>query len=141
MKLDIDKAQAMSLNIENESREFEAWWESNGKFNSGPKKNCLNAWLAAKLAARNAGLSQEPVGDSLRHAAQVIELYDDATMQGDYMLSSTDCAGIIEALVEYHARFTAPPAPVSAEPTITRELLTDLAEQCCAAATSKDAHK
>lgn len=41
---------------------------------------------------------------ALRHAAKVIELYDDATMRADYMIDSGECAGILNALAEYHAR-------------------------------------
>lgn len=41
----------------------------------------------------------------LRHAARVIELYDDTTMQANHMLSSTDCAGIMEALVDFYQRY------------------------------------
>lgn len=38
---------------------------------------------------------------ALRLAARVIELYDDATMKDDYMLDSSDCAGILDALAGY----------------------------------------
>ena len=49
---------------------------------------------------------------------------------------------LAQVWAEYDAyRLAHPATPVSAEPTITRELLTDLAEQCCAAAISKDANK
>ena len=51
----------------------------------------------------------EPVTNALRHAAQVIELYDDATMNDDYMLDSSDCASVLNALAEYHSRGHAVP--------------------------------
>jgi dihydrofolate reductase (trimethoprim resistance protein) len=48
---------------------------------------------------------------ALRFAAQVVELYDDATMDNDYMIDSGDCAGILSALADYFSRFnTTPPA-------------------------------
>jgi hypothetical protein len=37
---------------------------------------------------------------ALNFAADTIELFDDATMRADYMLDSTQCAGIIRALVD-----------------------------------------
>ncbi len=36
--------------------------------------------------------------DALIHAAKVVELFDDATMQNDYMIDSGDCAEILVAL-------------------------------------------
>lgn len=36
--------------------------------------------------------------EAFEQAAMTIELYDDATMKGDYMLDSSECAGIIRAL-------------------------------------------
>ena len=120
MKLDTDKERAMSLNIENESREFEAWWESNGKFNSGPKKNCLNAWLAAKLAARSAVLSQEPVA-YYRDYRHYLEW--DCSAQEDNVGSmrrewrTSDINGVVRKPdgEGWIAVPSAPPAPVSAE--------------------------
>lgn len=41
----------------------------------------------------------------LKHAAEVVELYDDATMQNDHMIDSSDCHGILNALIDYYARF------------------------------------
>ena len=35
---------------------------------------------------------------ALRQGARVIELFDDATMKGDYMLDSSDCASILNAI-------------------------------------------
>jgi hypothetical protein len=69
----------------------------------------LFARARAALAATTAA---EPVAwaQALKFGAQVIELYDDATMRhGDYMLSSTECAGVLEALASYRA---APPQQV-----------------------------
>lgn len=37
---------------------------------------------------------------AMRYAAEVIELFDDATMKGDHMLSSTECANVIEGLAQ-----------------------------------------
>lgn len=55
------------------------------------------------------GVSDAPA--ALRFAAQVVELYDDATMGNDYMIDSRDCAGILSALADYFSRFnTTPPA-------------------------------
>ena len=46
--------------------------------------------------------NQARIKEALRFAAQVIELYDDATLVSDnYMLTSTDCAEIIKELVDY----------------------------------------
>jgi hypothetical protein len=39
---------------------------------------------------------------ALRHGAEVVELFDDATMQGDYMLDSSDCASVLNALADYY---------------------------------------
>lgn len=36
--------------------------------------------------------------EAFEQAAMTIELYDDATMKHDYMLDSSECAGIIRAL-------------------------------------------
>jgi|GEM_PF-5459640 len=36
--------------------------------------------------------------DALLNAAKVVELFDDATMQNDYMIDSGDCAEILLAL-------------------------------------------
>ena len=38
--------------------------------------------------------------DGIRFGARVIELYDDATMQYDHMLDSTECATVLEALAD-----------------------------------------
>jgi hypothetical protein len=54
----------------------------------------------------------EPVAaaKALRHAAQVVQLYDDACLHGDYMIDSNDCEKILTALAEYYeAGRTAPP--------------------------------
>jgi hypothetical protein len=68
----------------------------------------------------------EPMAEALRHAAQVIELYDDATMNADYMLDSTECAGILNALAEYRTRFyAAPPADGVVVPKIVLQALRD----------------
>ena len=45
-------------------------------------------------------MSVDLVRQALYFAADVIELFDDATMQADYMLDAGECAGIIRALVE-----------------------------------------
>lgn len=37
---------------------------------------------------------------AMRYAAEVIELFDDATMRADHMLSSTECASVIEGLAQ-----------------------------------------
>jgi hypothetical protein len=47
---------------------------------------------------------------AMRFAAKVVELYDDATMaDGDYMLTSTECAGIINALADRAQQASAEP--------------------------------
>lgn len=40
----------------------------------------------------------EAAARALREAATTVQLFDDATMKGDYMLDSVDCANILEAL-------------------------------------------
>lgn len=59
----------------------------------------------ATPAASTIGAAQtaDQVRDALNFAANVIELFDDKTMEGNYMLSSGECAGIIRALPEYLA--------------------------------------
>ena len=53
---------------------------------------------------------QEPVAAALRHAAQVVQLYDDACSDNNYMLDSNDCEGILNALADYYdAGYTTPP--------------------------------
>lgn len=56
-------------------------------------------------AASTIGAAQtaDQVRDALNFAANVIELFDDKTMEGDYMLDAGECAGIIRALPEYLA--------------------------------------
>jgi hypothetical protein len=41
------------------------------------------------------------VPGALRFAAQVIELWDDATMDNDYMADSGDCAAILNVLADH----------------------------------------
>ena len=74
----------------------------------------IESFAALVAEATKAQPQGEPVADALRHAAQIVELYDDATMTGDYMIDSTDCAGILNALAEYHARFYTTPPSVDA---------------------------
>ncbi len=49
------------------------------------------------------GPAPESVRDALNFAAETIELFDDKTMESDYMLDSGDCAKIIRALPDYLA--------------------------------------
>lgn len=54
---------------------------------------------------------------ALRFAARVVELYDDATIDDDYMIDSGDCAGILNALADYFSRHSQPAQPAaSVEP-------------------------
>jgi hypothetical protein len=78
------------------------------------QKEALAKWresLAPALGSDFNGLDQEALylvelawkasrKVALEDAAAVIELYDDATMKADYMLDSTECAGIIRELKE-----------------------------------------
>ena len=133
MKLDTDKGQAVSLNIEQERREFCNAVRADESIPYDIRKSLddgimaympahFDGWLAAK---RSMG-SAEPVA--------LVDVAD--SYEGPYKFD-----GLKLLPVGKHLLYTAPPAPVSDEPTITRELLTDLAEQCCEAAISKDANK
>ena len=61
----------------------------------------------AGLRADAERLHKDAAVEALRHAAKVVELFDDATMQNDYMIDSKDCAEILEGLAEYHAALAA----------------------------------
>lgn len=77
--------------------------------NTAETKAAADASLAALhgVIAKMGGMP----ADALRFGAQVIELYDDATMRDDdHMLCSTECAGILEALAGYIERFSIQPA-------------------------------
>jgi hypothetical protein len=67
------------------------------------------AELEAQLAnlAFTAGQASK-VSEALRHAAKVVELFDDATWADCYMIDSADCAWILEGLVEYYESTAAP---------------------------------
>ena len=73
-----------------------------------------DAIAASRRAAAPASAAQAAPADIrriLNFAANVIELFDDKTMEGNYMLDASECAGIIRALSDYLA---AQPAEVSA---------------------------
>lgn len=57
-------------------------------------------------------------GDTLRWAAGIVQLYDDATMAADYMVDANDVEGILKALGDYADRFAhlESGAPVMAVP-------------------------
>lgn len=76
--------------------DFEKWAEekeglllwrlvSDDRYESLATEYAFRAWQASRAVA-------------LEDAAKVIELYDDKTMEADYMLDSGECAGIIRAL-------------------------------------------
>lgn len=71
-------------------------------------------WLAEfweiglKLSASPAG---HDAPDALRWAGTVLQLYDDATMNSDYMIDANDAEGILNALAGYREKFVAAPNP------------------------------
>ena len=69
---------------------------------------------------------QEPVAAALRHAAQVVQLYDDACSDNNYMLDSNDCEGILNALADYYdAGYTAPPQQLKQKPVAQVQVAED----------------
>ena len=53
-------------------------------------------------------IEHSKVPEALRHAAKVVELFDDATWANCYMIDSADCAWILEGLAEYYESTAAP---------------------------------
>lgn len=51
------------------------------------------------------------VPDALRWAGKVVQLYDDACMNSDYMIDANDAEGILNALADYRDKFAAAPNP------------------------------
>lgn len=72
----------------NQREEFEEWWA------------CEKVWLDIGSSDDAWAVWQASRAVALEDAATVIELYDDKTMEADYMLDSDECAGIIRALKE-----------------------------------------
>lgn len=77
-----------------------------------PEGQHWEGFVTNKIVAALAQPEPEAVAaaKALRHAAQVVQLYDDACLHGDYMIDSNDCEKILTALAEYYeAGRTAPP--------------------------------
>ena len=74
--------------------------------------NCKDGSCDCCWTDNTAQPDPEPVAaaQALRHAAQVVQLYDDACLNADYIIDSNDCEKILIALAEYYeAGHTAPP--------------------------------
>jgi len=68
-----------------------------------------NSFKLKQLAALAFAAGQaSKVPEALRHAAKVVELFDDATWANCYMIDSADCAMILEGLAEYYESTAAP---------------------------------
>jgi hypothetical protein len=118
------RCRAQGGDTSNERALFEAWggradgghWDAaygfhrysddiGGKYSERDVQTAWEGWQErARLAATTqASTAQaEPkvwsASEALLYAARVVELYDDATMQGDYMIDSKDCAAILTAM-------------------------------------------
>ncbi|UBM12814.1 hypothetical protein [Cupriavidus metallidurans] len=66
------------------------------------------------LELEHARSESDPVSfaaDSLRAAGRVLELYDDATSNSDYMIDSSDAEQILNGLADFVTKHGALPAP------------------------------
>jgi hypothetical protein len=65
-------------------------------------------WMAEVIESYLNTRAQAPVPDgvdvetALRFAAQVVELWDDATMDNDHMADSAECAAILNVLADHY---------------------------------------
>jgi len=92
------------------------WWvgvhenaESTAKINAHALGDVS---LAVPLYTAPQPQQQAGAASALKFAAQVVELYDDATMRDDYMIDSGECAGILNALADYFTRFSPQPQQI-----------------------------
>lgn len=85
----------------------------------------IDAALSAANAAPPVAATAQPkqkAGDALRWAAQIVQLYDDATLHDDYMIDANDAEKILCALADYvdlHGVATAQAPVRSASPVET----------------------
>lgn len=101
------------------------------------RSDCLgwqvNIPIIKALRARLTQQDQEPVtaSEALRYAAKVVQLYDDACMNDDYMIDANDCENILNALAEYYEAGHAVPLPREWQGLTERELMECITQAKC----------
>ena len=105
-----------------------AWWKIHeGKPSIVPASTFLPddaiscGWKPLGFLESPQSKQQVNAASALKFAAQVVELYDDATMRDDHMIDSGECAGILNALADYFTRI-APQIPEGCSKAIATDL-------------------
>jgi len=129
----IDAADSQSWEMQQNMDQHGEWYRRSVYLKKAVAKSqeaieALRAALAADEPSANrlTQPEQEPVAAALRHAAQVVQLYDDACSDNNYMLDSNDCEGILNALADYYdAGYTAPPQQLKQKPVAQVQVAED----------------